>query len=240
MNIIKTYEIKSGQYYPTHHEKKQIFLHHTAGGSARSCLNWWNDTPEHIGVAFVIDRDGKIYQAFDPEKWAFHLGIVGDSNILEKTSIGIELVSYGGLYKAADGNWYFRLTPKQVSHQKLVPDSEVIVLDKPFRGFSAFQKYTPEQIISLKELLAHLVKTFNIKIQEPAELLDFWDFKQHVITKSLPGIWTHSNVRKDKSDLYPCEEIKGLVKELVNPIIQEQINKEALISNFEKPKKGRK
>ena len=64
MNIIK-YELSDKQYIKEKHEKKQIYLHHTAGnGSAKNTIDWWNSNADRIATAYVIDADGTILNCF--------------------------------------------------------------------------------------------------------------------------------------------------------------------------------
>ncbi|MFK7807572.1 MAG: N-acetylmuramoyl-L-alanine amidase, partial [Saprospiraceae bacterium] len=60
-------------YYNEAVEKDQIVLHHTAGNlqgdlGALTKENW------HVSVAFVIARDGTIYQLHGSNQWSHHLG----------------------------------------------------------------------------------------------------------------------------------------------------------------------
>ncbi len=41
-------------------------LHHTAGGSARSTFNYWNGNATRIATAYIVERDGTIFEVFDP------------------------------------------------------------------------------------------------------------------------------------------------------------------------------
>lgn len=187
--------LKPEQYYHGEFEKKYIFLHHTAGGSAASSIAHWASNPDHIATPYVIDRDGTIYECFPPEKWAYHLGVKGNST-LEKHSIGIEICSYG------------MLDDKLVTYtgKKIAPE-KTVKLDKPFRGGVFWEAYTPEQIASLKSLLGYLVDRFNIPWQDDP----LW-YEYHNPGILPPGIWSHSTVRKDKIDVFPQAEILEVVK----------------------------
>lgn len=193
--------LKENQYYQGVYEKKYIFLHHTAGGSAASSIAHWAANPEHIATPFVIDRDGTIYQCYPPEYWAYHLGVKGNSAI-ERASIGIEICSYGML---EDKNGKL-LT---YTGREIAPDSSV-KLDPAFRGGVFWEKYTPQQIQALKKLLPHLLSKFNIKPQ--ADRKNFWEYQNPATLP--PGIYSHSTVRKDKIDIFPQKELVELVYSL--------------------------
>jgi len=191
--------LKENQYYQGVNEKKYIFLHHTAGGSAASSIAYWASTPDHIATPYVIDRDGTIYECFDPKFWAYHLGVKGNSAI-EKASIGIEICSYGAL-KQKDGKW-LTYTNKEIPANKTV--------QVEFRGNQVWEAYMPEQIASLKLLLPYLMQKFNIKKQPNVD--KFWEYQD---PSRLPmGIWSHSTVRKDKIDVFPQKELVELVRGL--------------------------
>lgn len=218
MEIIKDY-LKNGQYIDIPTEKKAITLHHTCGTTAKGALDWWDQTPARIGTAYVIDLDGKIYEAFDPKHWAYHIGINGDKDWFEKHNIGIELVSPGGLVyeKSVDEFRFYPLWPNR-SKYKVIKEEKVIECD--YRGWRYFYAYSDIQIHSLIELMTKLINDFKIPLQ-PYNLFErFWDYKPEVIADRLPGIWSHSTLRSDKSDIFPYEPLikamKGLYKDMVN------------------------
>lgn len=194
---IKKLPLKSDQYYPSKQKKTHIILHHTAGGSAASSVASWAASHEHVATAYLIDRDGTIYETYSPEFWAYHLG-KGVPTSLEKASIGIEICSYG------------QLTPNTAGElltytKKVIPKDKAVKLN--FRGFDYWEAYTPEQIAALKQLLPYLMDRF--KIQTQADRKNFWEYRD---PKTLPpGIWSHTTVRKDKVDIFPQKELVDLV-----------------------------
>src|SRR3972149_4662478 len=103
MEINKTKRLNNLQYYPKANQKTMIFWHHTAGTTAQGAIDWWNQTPVAVGTAYLIDRDGTIFEVFDPKLWAYHLGVKNDDDYIEKNSIGIEIVAAGQLYLEKDG-----------------------------------------------------------------------------------------------------------------------------------------
>lgn len=193
--------LKPEQYYNQKYDKKYIFLHHTAGGSAASSIAHWASNKEHVATPYVIDRDGTIYECFDPEKWAYHLGVKGNSN-LEKHSIGIEICSYGMLTEKIG---------KLVTYTgKEMDPAKAVKLDKPFRGGIYWEAYTDAQITALSRLLPYLIERFNIPVQ--AERGQFYEYQNPATL--LPGIWSHSTVRKDKYDIFPQPSLVDLVQNL--------------------------
>lgn len=194
---IKQIPLKSDQYYPTAQKKTHIFLHHTAGGSAASSMAYWASTPDHIATPYVIDRDGTIFECFDPKFWAYHLGVKGQS-WLEKVSIGIEICSYGQLQPNTAGELL-------TYTKRPIPKDRAVKCD--FRGFQWYEAYTPEQIAALRKLLPYLLERFKITPQ--ADCKNFWEWQDP--SKLPPGIYSHTTVRKDKFDIFPQKELVELV-----------------------------
>lgn len=221
LEIVKN-RLTSSQYTKQIFPKTQIFIHFTAGnGSAESTINWFEADTGTVATAFVIGRtDGKTHEAFNPDFWGFHLGIKGTNGALDKISIGIEICSWGPLtenngkhYRYTD---YDKKTKKNLWLDKnIVPVSEVYTLPTEFRGYKHFEKYTDAQLDSLENLLKFLVKEYGISVQSSFD--DSWfEYNEQVITDKLPGIWTHVNVRKDKTDSYPDHRLLELLNRISN------------------------
>lgn len=194
------------QYYKQTQMKDYIFLHHTAGLNVKSIIEWWNSKPDHIATPYLIDRDGSIYELFDPHYWSYALGVKGGTS-MEKASIHIELVSLGQLYKLG--------TEYRGIGKKLVDPSEVYTLPSDFRGSRYYHRYTDEQIASLEWLLKKLMKDFGIKKQPENLLAGFWDYREPFKEAFTEGIWSHTSVRKDKSDIHPQTNLINMVYNLV-------------------------
>jgi len=215
---IVQYQLAEDQYHKVEFPKKQVVIHHTASGpSAKGNIDYWKTQPDKVATAFVIGKDGVIVQAFGSKYYAAHLGIPAsfirtfgftDSgtrcDTLHKESVGIELTCWGGLTKKNN---------KWVSYAGVVvPDSDVQLYNPPFRGYAAFEKYSPAQLASLKELLVYLCDTYHVpKVYHP----DMWDVSKKAIG-SEPGIWTHTSYRTpaDKQDCHPQPELIALLQSL--------------------------
>jgi N-acetyl-anhydromuramyl-L-alanine amidase AmpD len=230
MNIVKTKQLKNTQFYPKADKKTMIFWHHTAGTTATGAIDWWNQTPEHVGTAFVIDRDGTIYQTFDPNNWAYHAGVKGDDDHIEKQSIGIEIVSAGNLQLEAGKFMFYPLFPNKIAGKE-IPKDEVWDMDiKGWRGKRYYHSYTDKQIQSLIELTNKLMADFNIPLPPTWEESEFWEFDEKVIKSIVPGIHSHSTVRMDKNDIVPYESFinrvfKGIGKDNTKPKSESKKNK---------------
>jgi N-acetyl-anhydromuramyl-L-alanine amidase AmpD len=203
--------LKSSQYFQEDVPKNQIYLHHTAGnGDPVGVAKYWDSNKDKIGTAFVIGNKGTIVQCFSSREWAYHLGLKNApfSNIglpykaLDKNSIGIEVCNWGML-KESNGNFYNYVGG-------IVDSINVTKLEKPFKGYLYWHKYTDEQIESLRQLLVYLCETYDISKDYKD---DIWDLCKRAM-KGENGIFTHNSVRKDKSDMYPCPRVIEMLKNL--------------------------
>lgn len=196
--------LDDNQYFKETQPKNQIVLHHTAGGSnAKNVIHGWNFNPERIGTAFVIDGEGIIFKAFEPQYWAWHLGLKTNSNSeLNKHSIGIEVCNWGQLVKKPDGKYYNYVN-------KEVPPEQVVQMQK-FRGYEYYHAYTPAQIASLRKLILFLCDQFKIDKSYNA---DMWDISMDAMAGK-NGIYTHVSYRKDKNDMNPQTLLVDMLKTL--------------------------
>jgi N-acetyl-anhydromuramyl-L-alanine amidase AmpD len=197
---IRKLPLKANQYHKGIYDKKVIILHHTAGGSALSSIAWWAKDPRPVATPYIIDRDGIIYECFDPKYWAYHIGAGVLS--LEQQSIGIELANYGSL-TLKDGK-YTTYVGSRISKEK------VIELPAPFRGSKYWEAYTPKQIAALKELLQYLVKKF--KIEKQPDTKNFYEYRNPKTIKA--GIYSHTSARRDKKDIFPQPDLLKIVAEI--------------------------
>jgi hypothetical protein len=191
--------LPDGEYFAGNFEKTGICIHHTVGGSAESTLNWWKRDTYMIGTAYIIGRDGKIYEVFNPRSWAWQFGLGWDRNEkinFEKRFIGIEIASEGGLTEHQGKLYCFdRILPKTLKKET----DKIFDYGVDYRGYRYFDQYEDAQIDSLGELLNHLCDTFNIKRQYPDNPLEFHGQK----LKNFEGIIGHNMIRIDKTDPLP-------------------------------------
>lgn len=205
--INKNFPLDSTQYLKQSTPKDKLFIHFTAGGpSAQNVIKYWGSDEPRVSTAFVIDGDrGEIFECFNPDYWSFHLGIKGTNGALDKSSIGIEICAWGPLTKKGDKFITYKNTE--------VEPENVYELAQPFRGFSYFHKFSDAQLESLEMLLQHLIEEYNIPVQKSFDM-NWFDFKQDLVDKKNPGIWTHVNVRKDKTDSYPDQRLLDMLNRL--------------------------
>lgn len=192
--INRLLRLSADQFYAERYPKKQIYIHHTVGGSAKSSFDYWQQSAEKVGTAFIIDRDGTIYEVFDPSCWAHHLGLHHPRNTeLNRESIGIEIASEGALVRASDGK-LFAFDGRQVFRDSYV-DNQV-----PWRGYQYFDQYEDAQMGSLRALVLHLCEQFSVP-KRCVEQKDSTTFDERFF--DFNGIMGHCNVRSDKTDPHP-------------------------------------
>jgi hypothetical protein len=169
--------LPDGEYYKEETPKDTIYLHHTAGNYRPdwTISGWDKDRTKtgqriRVSTAYVIGNisldgkdksfDGKIFEAFDPKYWSYHLGVKTKNNtILNQKSIGIEICNFGDLTLSNSGEFFTYTNTK-------VPASQVIELNTEFRKNKYYHKYTEKQIESLRKLILDLSRIFSIDINK--------------------------------------------------------------------------
>jgi len=216
MNI-RQVSFPATQYIAEEHPKKQIYLHHTAGGSnADNVFADWASNQERIATCVAISgkgkglKDGEIVQGFSSKHWAFHLGLKESTfqkyaipyQSLDRISIGLEICNWGQL-TLKNGKYYTYVGME-------VNPADVCTLDKPHRGFKYYHNYTDAQIASVKDLLLAWHEKYDIPIKYND---DIWDINTRAL-KGEPGLYTHNSVRLDKVDVYPHPKLIAMLKSI--------------------------
>lgn len=212
MKFDKSLRVVDGQFIAQKQNKLSIFIHHLAG-TTKGSVNWWNQTKDRVATQIIISRDGTIHECFPLEYWAYHLGVEGDDNFHEKHSVNIELESYGGLVQH-NGLWKAKVSS---TSYRDIPQDEVYVLDNEWRGYKAFHAYTKEQCQAVKELLEWLWLDSDFEDLRPQRKLGkWWEYDKTVLTERKAGVYSHTTVRKDKSDIYPDKNLLAAVSAAYN------------------------
>ena len=224
--IIQTPELIIDQKYMDKDEyllgptkKEYLFLHHTAGGhDPYSVVKMWNnDTRGRIGTEFVLGGqsvfngneiyDGTIVQAFPEGCYGWHLGDNG-SEYMHSHSVGIETCNFGPI---KDGKTY--------TGQKANP-LQIVELKKSFRGHKTWHRYSDKQLVVLKDLILYIAERDNIDVREglieqiKLKGVDGFEFNSDAYYGKVKGMWTHTNTRKDKSDMFPQQELIDMLLSL--------------------------
>lgn len=203
------------RYYKQQTDKSQIVLHHTVSPrGVTGDINWWKQNPQRIATCVIVDWKGDIYQLFSSRYWAHHLGVKAANNkALNMTSIGVEIDAWGALIKE-NKNWYparwDNNLKKHVPDKRIKPIENVQKYPNGYRGFYGYEKYTNEQIESVRKLLVYWNEHYNIPITYNE---DMWEVSQKALSGT-PGVWSHTSFRKDKSDAHPQPELIDMLKSL--------------------------
>lgn len=134
--------------------RRFVIQHFTSGASAMSSINFWK-SPEARGAEahFIIDRDGTLYQCRPCNVTADHAGVSRWTfegrtfKMLNSCSIGIEYANAGDATNLI--RRWSKLPPLRARHKNGGPVME-------------WERYTPEQIATGKELTRVLCKRYNI------------------------------------------------------------------------------
>lgn len=200
--------LQTGQYFPEEQTKTGIVLHHTVGGSAASTLKWWQADPRRVATAYLVERDGRIYEVFPPEAWAWHANVKAED--FERRTIGIELCSEGALEAAPDPDnpgrlllYAFQGAGRRLlgPAERLLEERRVIHFSEGWRGYSWFDQYDDRQVAASIALVAWLCERFRIPARIPLEAyLPAADPRRWY---AFAGVLHHTMLRADKSDLHP-------------------------------------
>ena len=216
---INRHYLPKGEYKEGPIKSEWLFLHHTAGWNNpyKDIDSWGRDSRGAIATEFVIggpkinggniDYDGVVVQAFPEGNWGYHLGNNG-SPTMHKNSVGIEVCNFGYIVngKAYQGT--------------VAEKSQIVTLDKPFRGYKDWHRYSDIQIESLRKLILHIADRDNIDVRAGLPTLikekgaDAFEWNEDAYYGRVKGLWGHTNVRKDKTDMFPQPELLDMLLSL--------------------------
>ena len=203
-----------------------FFIHHTAGwdNPYNTVSNWNRDKRGRVATQYVIGGsnvkgkaakyDGVVVECFPNNYLGWHLGKVGNFQI-SKMSGGVELNNFGYLKKKGDKYYTYVNTEVQPEF--------VCDLGYKFRGHQYWHAYSNKQIESLRLLILHLrdiypkmdlVNGLPKLLKEGVAPADAFEFNSDAYNAKQFGLWTHTNVRKDKFDCFPQPELVEMLKQL--------------------------
>ena len=208
-------------------QPENFFIHHTAGwNNPYNTINSWNkDDRGRVATQYCIggtsvkvgsygdDKyNGTVVECFPDNYIGWHLGKVGNFN-MSKYSSAVEINNFGYVTKK-NGKYYTYVNSE-------VPESMVCDLGYEFRGHQYWHAYTKEQIESLGLLIKHVKNIYpdiDMSAGLPQLLKDgvhpkeAFGFNDDAYNGRIKGLWTHTNVRKDKFDCFPQPELVDLLK----------------------------
>jgi len=223
MRVYKEWNFPETKYFREKTEKKQITLHHTVSGpGVDGDVAWWLQSADRIATSYIIDREGQLHRCFGDDFWAWHLGCSNREfaakglpyRKLDPNNIGIELDSWGALVQHSDGKYY----PVSYAGGKAVPNIKCKPVTyiyeycpaQKYRGIQYFEQYTTAQLNTLRELLVYLQHKHKIPANYSS---DIWGLCDRAL-QGLPGIYSHTSFRADKTDCHPQIELINLLKQL--------------------------
>ena len=217
--IVNRHFLPEGEYKNGPTNKEYLFLHHTAGwhNPFNVIDQWGRDSRGAVATEFVLggpsvkgnndEFDGVMVQAFPEGGYGWHLGKNGSQH-MHTHSVGIEVCNFGWI---KDGKTYAGTK---------VAESQLVELDKPFRGFKNWHKYSNDQIEVLDKWIRWIGERDGIDIRAGLPALvkekgaDAFEFNEDAYYGKVKGIWTHTNTRKDKFDMFPQQELLDMLMSL--------------------------
>jgi len=217
--IVERHFLPLGEYKSGPTNKEYVFLHHTAGWhNPFNCVDQWGrDSRGAVATEFVLGGpsvkgnntkfDGVMVQAFPEGGYGWHLGKNGSQH-MHTHSVGIEVCNFGWI---KDGKTYAGTR---------VDESQLIELNKPFRGFKTWHKYSDTQIEALRKWILWIGERDGIDVRKGLPSLikekgaDAFEFNADAYYGKVKGVWTHTNTRKDKFDMFPQPELLDMLTSL--------------------------
>lgn len=216
---INRYFLPKGEYKDTLTQKEYVFIHHTAGwhNPFNSVDQWGSDTRGAVATEFVLggpsvkgnddQYDGVMVQTFPDGYYGWHLGKNG-SQYMHTHSVGIEVCNFGYV---TNGKTYAGTT---------VDASQLVELEQAFRGYKQWHRYSDKQIEALRQGLLHIAERDGIDLRKGlVEAIkdkgaQGFEFNEDAYYGRVKGLWTHTNTRKDKFDMFPQQELLDMLLSL--------------------------
>lgn len=195
-NTIRLKHPNDDWYYKSASNKDKIVLHFTAGVLHGDIGEL---TRQRVSVAYVLARDGTVYELFDPKYWSYHLGrgATGGNQKNSKSSIGIEISNFGPLTLSEDKT--FLKTWSDKSYCRIDQTEAYVHVKEGYRGHYYFATYTDAQYRALDSLITNICREHNILRRLPPV-----DQRGINLNQIGEGIWSHENFRADKLDVGPA------------------------------------
>jgi len=217
--VIHRHFLPVGEYKQGPINAEWLFLHHTAGwhNPYKTIDNWGRDSRGAVATEFVLggpsvkgndDKyDGEMVQAFPHGDYGWHLGKNG-SQKMHVNSVGIEVCNFGYV---VNGKTYAGTT---------VTDSQIVELSKEFRGHKLWHRYSDAQIEALHKWILWIAERDNIDVRAGLPALvkekgaEAFEWNADAYYGKVKGLWTHTNTRKDKVDMFPQQELMDMLVSL--------------------------
>jgi len=217
--IVNKHFLPVGEYKQGPTNKEYVFVHHTAGWhNPYKCIDsWGRDSRGAVATEFVLGGqsvkgndtkyDGEMVQAFPEGSYGWHLGKNGSQH-MHTHSVAIEVCNFGYI---KDGKTYAGTR---------VADNQIVTLSQPFRGYKDWHRYSDKQIESLHKWILWISERDGIDVRKGLPDLirkigvSAFEFQEDAYYGRVKGLWTHTNTRKDKSDMFPQQELIDMLLSL--------------------------
>ena len=123
-------------------------------------------------------------------------------------SVGIEICNFS---YAENGRTYVN-TP--------IVEDQLIEINEPFRGHSHWHKYSDNQIETLRLFILWIAERDSIDVRAGlvSEIkkngAEAFEYNEDAYYGRIKGMWTHTNTRKDKFDLFPQPNLMDMLVSL--------------------------
>lgn len=217
--MVNKYFLPRDEYIHGPTSKEYLFLHHTAGWNNpyKTVDDWATDNRGTIGTEFVLGGksvkgnndhyDGELVQCIPEGGYAWHLGDNG-SRYMHTHSVGIEIC-----------NFSYAENERTYVGTKIAPD-QIMTLAESFRGHKQWHAYSDKQIETLRLFILWIAQRDSIDVREGlvAEIkkhgASAFEFNQDAYDGKIKGMWTHTNTRRDKFDLFPQPNLMDMLVSL--------------------------
>jgi peptidoglycan hydrolase-like protein with peptidoglycan-binding domain len=217
--IVNRHLLPVGEYKQGPTNKEYVFIHHTAGWhNPYNCIDQWaRDTRGAVATEFVLGGpsvkgndtkyDGEMVQCIPEGGYGWHLGKNG-SRHMHTHSVGIEVCNFGWV---KNGKTYAGTR---------VHESQLVTLDQEFRGHKTWHRYSDTQIESLRKWILWVGERDSIDVRKglPESIkkigVSAFEFNEDAYYGRIKGLWTHTNTRKDKVDMFPQKELVDMLVSL--------------------------
>jgi hypothetical protein len=216
---IDQHMLPKGEYKPGPTKKEYCFLHHTAGWhNPYNTINaWGRDKRGAVATEFVLggpsvkgndDKyDGTLVQCMPEGAYGWHLGKNGSQH-MHTHSVAIEVCNFGSI--KGGKTWA----------GTVAAESQIVKLPKIFRGAQYWHRYSDKQIEILRQWILYIADRDNIDVRKglveevKAKGADGFGWNADAYYGKVKGLWTHTNTRKDKVDMFPQPELLDMLLSL--------------------------
>lgn len=190
----ETYKLPDDNYFKQEYTKTQIVIGHTGRKNMYHYSSWKNrhNCKYKKSAAFTIDRDGKIYQHYEPKFYSEYISKYD----MAPFTIPITLTNVGWVQKDVVNDRYY----DWLGHNYILEDDDIVT--RKWRNKEYWIRYTDTQLNSLKNLTDKLCEDFNIK----NDCIGHTVFNEDV--DIYEGITFKSNYYQEVTDISPAFDME--------------------------------